>query len=611
MVSEKLKIRINKKKNRTVEVVARLRETVDSCGLRLTVVVATGRNPLMKAEKKLCLFVASLALVLVLLNVAPAVVSVPGVDGSLAASRNASFSLSQISAFPETTIDLAGTPGTSNWYTSDVTVTFLVSGTEPEFTTAYSYDNENWISYDAPFFESREGTTTIYYNSTDSVGNIEDTKSTTIQIDKTAPTLFLETERVPGIGVNVTIVAIEEVSYLVDIGYSLDGGRWLRYPGFILLINEGTQPIHYRAKDAAGNLISKLDYIEVVIEPAITPTEITFAGDTSGVYSDPINLEAMLLDALTGVPIPGKWIVFTVGAQTVSAMTDSEGIAVSSLILDQPAGIYDVTASFEGDDEYLASSVTFEFTIVKEQALTHYSGLTIIEETDSTITLMATVLDEDDGYWGDITNIYVTFTLYLTTDPSVPLYVTGPIIVEPTDTEGIGIATAEIPNLSEGEYLVVVSLSPEHNVHYFSPDSDAVTITVYRPKRGFVMGVGWIRDADGNKGHFVFMVRYSCRGTLSGFAYYKLRVDNMVYVLRTTEITGFSVDGNHAFFEATGTIKQYNLDTKEKVYLDDSFRLRIDVWDYKRRCGSDVFQIPQDEMTWGRIMVKTSRRRRW
>ncbi|MHA2080159.1 MAG: hypothetical protein ACW99H_03330, partial [Candidatus Thorarchaeota archaeon] len=212
MVSEKLKIRINKKKNRTVEVVARLRETVDSCGLRLTVVVATGRNPLMKAEKKLCLFVASLALVLVLLNVAPAVVSVPGVDGSLAASRNASFSLSQISAFPETTIDLAGTPGTSNWYTSDVTVTFLVSGTEPEFTTAYSYDNENWISYDAPFFESREGTTTIYYNSTYSVINIQHTKSTTIQIDKTAPTLFLETERVPGIGVSVTIVAIEEVS---------------------------------------------------------------------------------------------------------------------------------------------------------------------------------------------------------------------------------------------------------------------------------------------------------------------------------------------------------------------------------------------------------------
>jgi hypothetical protein len=141
------------------------------------------------------------------------------------------------------------------------------------------------------------------------------------------------------------------------------------------------------------------------------------------------------------------------------------------------------------------------------------------------------------------------------------------------------------------------------------------------------MGVGWIRDADGNKGHFVFMVRYNCRGTLSGFAYYSLRIDNMVYVLRTTEITGFSVDGNHAFFEATCTIKQYNLDTKEKVYLDDSFRLRIDVWDYKRRCGSDVFQIqiynenglvvyefgfdPQDEMTWGRIMIKTSRRRRW
>ncbi|MBY8996793.1 MAG: hypothetical protein KGD60_03605, partial [Candidatus Thorarchaeota archaeon] len=135
----------------------------------------------MKIEKKLSLLVASLILVLFLLNVTSAIVPVSGVNGSPTTSRNTDFFLSATTAPPVTTMDLAGTPGLSNWYTSDVTVTFSVSGTEPEFTTAYSYDNKNWISYGGPFVESTEGDTTIYYNSTDSVGSIEETKVTTIQ----------------------------------------------------------------------------------------------------------------------------------------------------------------------------------------------------------------------------------------------------------------------------------------------------------------------------------------------------------------------------------------------------------------------------------------------
>ena len=295
--------------------------------------------------------------------------------------------------------------------------------------------------------------------------------------------------------------------------------------------------------------------------------------------------------------------------------------------MDQPAGIYDVTASFEGDEEYLASSVTHEFTIKKEQALAHYSGLTIIEATDSTFTLMATVLDEGDGFPGDLTYIFVTFTVYLPDDPSYPPYTTGPIMVRTTEVAGVGIASVDIPNLPIGDYLVVVSFNPDYNNHYESPDSEAVTLTIYEPKYGKTLGVGWIRDSDGNKGFFVFNVKYNHRGTLRGFVSYRLRVDNIVYYLKTREITGFSIDGNHAFFEANAVIYQYNRDTRERVQLEDTYRLRIDVWDIKRRCGDDIFQIrvydgngivvyeagfdPQDELIWGKVMVCTCRRRRW
>ncbi len=565
-------------------------------------------------------------LVLFLLNATSTIATEIGVGDSLTTSRNRVFSPSNGISSLETTMDLSGILGMSNWYTSDVTVTFLVDGVNPEFTTAYSFDSVNWIPYVGSFVVATEGITTIYYNSTDSVGSIEETKVSSIQIDKTPPRLTLETESIPGDGVLVTIVAIEDVSYLVDIGYSLDGGRWLRYPGPFLLTEEGVHPVYYRATDIAGNTVSLLDYVEVIMAPAITSTEVSYMGDTAGVYSDPVTLEAVLFDMLTGVPIPDKLIVFTVGTQSVSAMTDSDGIAVTTLVLDQPAGIYDVTASFEGDEDYLASSVTQEFALAKEQALTHYSGLTIIEDGDS-INLMATVFDEADGYPGDLTKIYVTFTLYLTTDPSVPIHVVGPIMVEPTDIAGIGVATAAISALPTGDYLVVVSLNPEHNHHYFSPDSEAVTLTVYEPTRGKTIGFGWTRDSDGNKGFFTFYVKYSHRGNLRGFVYFRLRVDNMVYYLKTTEITGFSIDGKHAFFEATCTIYQYNTETRERTQLDDRYRLRIDVWDIKRRCGDDIFQIriydgnglvvyevgfdPQDELIWGKIMVNTCRRRRW
>jgi hypothetical protein len=361
----------------------------------------------------------------------------------------------------------------------------------------------------------------------------------------------------------------------------------------------------------------------VVILPTISEAEVTYSGDLLGVYSDPVNLEATLIDLLTGLPIPDKLLVFTLGTQTVSAMTNSEGVALTTLILIQPAGVYDLTVSFEGDDTYLATSVSHEFVIMKELALSHYSGLTIIEDSDSTLTLMATVLDDNDGYLGDLSNIFVTFTIYHSSDPAAPLDAIGPIVVVPTDTAGIGIASVEIPNLPSGEYLVVVSLIPEHNLHYEGPDSQTATLTVYEPNRRKTMGFGWTRDADGNEGFFLFYLKYSHRGSLRGFVHYSLRVDNYVYFLHSTELTGFAIDGNHAFFEAYAYIYQYNMETDETIKLEGTFRLRIDVWDIHRRCGSDIFQIriydergllvyevgfdPEEETIWAKIMVSQHR----
>jgi hypothetical protein len=573
----------------------------------------------MNTEKKFGLFIISFAVVLALLNAVPAVVSLSGVEDSPVAMQNTDFIVSDIITPLATSIDFSGTQGSGGWFISDVVVTFSVLSSADSYSTAYSFDGLNWLTYTGAFVISTEGITTIYYNSTDSDGLVEGTKTAILQIDKTPPELFLETENIPGIGTNVTIIAIEDVSYIVDIAYTLDGGRWLRYSGPISLTKEGTQPVYYRATDVAGNTVSKLDYVEVVILPALSSTEVTYSGALTGVYSDPVNLEATLIDTLTGSPVPDRWLVFTLGTQTSSAMTDSEGVAQTSLVLDQPAGSYDVDVSFEGDDSYFAASDSHAFAIMREQALTYYSGFTIIDGTDSTMTLMATVLGDDDGYWGDLSNAVVAFTISLSSDPDVPLYVIGPIAVQPTATPGVGIATAEISTLPSGEYLVVVSLNPDLNLYYEGPASDAEILTVYEAWRWKATGVGWVRDADGNKGFFVFNVKYSHRGTLKGFVQYRIRIDNYIYYFKTRDITGFIIDGKHAFFEATTQIYQYNLETRETIHLEGTFRLRIDVWDTHRRCRYDIFKMkifdeqgllvyqvgfnPPEESIWAKIML--------
>ena len=545
----------------------------------------------MGSERKLFLLVMSFAILLFLLNAGPVTKPITEASNPLASSRTTHYYPSDgISQFG-TTIQLVGTEGLNGWYTSNVTVTLSVQSSVSGVTTAYSYDNVVWHSYTGPFNISAEGTTTLYYNSTDSSGLVEDTKMATIKIDKTPPDLTLETLIIPGKGVNVTITAIDEVSTVTDTAYKENGGRWTRYLYPVTLTEEGTVSFHYRAMDEAGNLVEKLEKIEVVILPAMGETEISYTGDTMGVYSDPVNLEASLTDSLTGLPVAGKSIEFTVGAQTATALTDTEGLASATLVLNQPAGTYTVSASFAGDEGYLASSDSSEFLLSKEYSFVFYSGLTIIQKSDSTLTLMATVFDDADGYWGDLTQIQVTFTIYLLSDSTTPVQVINSVGVSTTDLPGVGIAAVEIPNLPEDEYLVVVSLDPDQNHYYWSPDSDATVLTIYKPGRESASGFGWIKDEDRNKGQFVFMMKYSCRGGLNGFVYYTVRIGDWVYFVRSTDITGFTVYDNHAFFEASVTIYMYNLRTREKVQFEDGYRVRVDAWDSMKRHGKDIFQI--------------------
>jgi hypothetical protein len=93
---------------------------------------------------------------------------------------------------PYTSCTLSGTLGQNTWYTSNVTVILIaadnLSGVN---TTYYRIDGGSWQKYTVTLTLSSNGIHLFDYYSTDMLGNTESTKSVTIKIDKTTPSLSI------------------------------------------------------------------------------------------------------------------------------------------------------------------------------------------------------------------------------------------------------------------------------------------------------------------------------------------------------------------------------------------------------------------------------------
>jgi MBG domain (YGX type)/Bacterial Ig-like domain (group 3) len=104
-------------------------------------------------------------------------------------------------------------------------------------------------------------------------------------------------------------------------------------------------------------------------------TTLKYTGDTSDSFGDTATASATLTTS-TGSPISGAVIVFTLGSQSCSAVTNSQGKATCSGVLTQPVGNYTVKATFAATSTYLASTASSPFKIVPETTAINmtYSG---------------------------------------------------------------------------------------------------------------------------------------------------------------------------------------------------------------------------------------------
>ena len=162
---------------------------------------------------------------------------------------------------PVSAIDIDGTTGNDEWFTSQVTESFSATdGVSEVDKTEYSLDNVNWNVYSAPFTIADGGDFTIYYRSIDKAGNVEATKTETGKLDKTAPTSLIDlTAATENNGwftsdVMVSLSATDSASGLEKTEYRLHNFSWETYVSPFIVSDEGSFSVYYRSIDKAGNI---------------------------------------------------------------------------------------------------------------------------------------------------------------------------------------------------------------------------------------------------------------------------------------------------------------------------------------------------------------------
>ena len=524
-------------------------------------------------------------------------VDVNNIAPSFDAGADQTVDEGEIVTFSSTFIDPGSDTFTYSWDFGDGTPAVTGTATEPStLLTSYAYEYP--------------GVYTVMLTITDDDGGVGTDSFVVTVEDITPPTTtlnFLGLYHVDDhIYISSTATQIElsaedaEVPHGsgVDyIEYQIDSTGWFTYDVPFTVDMIGTHIIYYRSIDNEVN-VEEYQSVEVVVNASELiyldePIEVLRSTHVD-VYSDPAFLHARLIDIATQLPIPGKTIHFAVGSQTGYTTTDSDGYAILEIVLDQEAETYPVVAWFDKDEEYLAAqSEILDFAIEKETAHVDYTGSTVVPTTASAIYLRATVLDDDDGTWGDLTKIYVTFKIYTMPLGGLTLYRTyGPFQIETTVIAGVGVFEIEVPNLPEECYTIRVSLDLEDNAYYQSVPSEDVIITVYEPTGDFATGGGWVYDSDGNRGNFGFNVKYKKNGLPKGQFVYIYRTGEYKFRIKATAWLGMAIIENNAFFEAKCVVEQYDAETDELIWSEGNYLVRVDVWDNEDNEGlEDVFHI--------------------
>jgi hypothetical protein len=212
----------------------------------------------------------------------------------------------------------------------------------------------DWYSVVYPITAKYDGSETIYENST-GTGALNVTKTpTSLTVDDvkgdSGDTVNLHAHLIDYYGSNISGATVTfNMGSVAVIGTTdFNGDAIVSYiitkiPGKTFTVNFDGNRIFNSSSTTGSMIIDKL------------PTTIAVQ-DLSSVHGNKVVLRAVLKDK-NGTLLSGKTVTFAINGQTIgTAVTDGTGSVMLSYIIKQTIGNYNITANFEYDDIYAAST---------------------------------------------------------------------------------------------------------------------------------------------------------------------------------------------------------------------------------------------------------------
>lgn len=460
------------------------------------------------------------------------------------ATKTWSFAVDATPPTTTATLDPASPNGLNGWYVSPVGVTLTavdeVGGSGVDKTEYSLNDGQSWSTYEIPLIVATQGENKILFHSMDKAGNQESpNKVVTFKIDSLPPESPLIISPPDGVSLDspVNVCGTAESMSLVKI-YA-DGvetsatqadlaGNWQ----VSLNLTEESHVLAAIAKDEAGNTSTLSQPVNIFIRYQTTMS-VDPGNPSTSQYSDPVTFSASLTSSQG--PVVGKNVVFHIGSQQSMATTDTNGVAMVTIVLDQQAGTYPLEAVFAGDNTYTDCSSVGSFDIEKEDIILTYLGDTIASTVGSAV-LKAQFTDADSK--APVSNKPVSFS------------VGGQSLEAVTDAAGIATGILVI-NQTQGVYEAEAAFAGDD--YYLTAMSPPSYFVVFDPFSGQkVTGGGWLATGIG-KANFGFNAEYKSGAIVpTGELQYKDHGTGL-----TVHSTGFSwlvFSGNYAILSGLATV---------------------------------------------------------
>jgi len=122
------------------------------------------------------------------------------------------------------------------------------------------------------------------------------------------------------------------------------------------------------------------------------PSALAYTGPSGQDYDDPALVSATLTEG-PAHPVAGATIRFSLAGQVCLGVTDVAGTATCTIVPDESAGSYTLTARFDGTADVLGSSASVPFLVTSEETALAYTGDRLIA-SGAGATLAATLAED-------------------------------------------------------------------------------------------------------------------------------------------------------------------------------------------------------------------------